>query len=321
MKPAARAPFPAAPAKKVVLFTGYSCSSRCHFCIDLNKRDIPDKSTQQIVAEMVKARAEGAAVLELIGGETTIRADFMPLLRAAKRLGFQDVVVVTNGRMFAYPDFAREAATAGLTDLVLSIHGPDAALHDQLTAAPGSFDQLLKGVENLRAAGFDRLYANCTVVRQNMSRLPEIGRLFLRLGLTHAEFIFVDPTYGGAYTNFEAQVPPISEAAPFMRDTLDLGRAAGTRDWTVRYVPLCHFRGYEDQISELRERRLYQTQHWAPEFVNPDVGSTRPLVSRIKTERCAGCLRFDSCEGIWKEYVKRRGDAELEPILYDADAN
>jgi len=306
----------AAPAKvkKVVLFTGYSCSSRCHFCIDLNKRDIPDKSTQEIVREMALAKEQGAEVLELIGGETTIRGDFMPLLRAAKRLSFRDVVVVTNGRMFSYPEFAKEAVESGLTDLVFSIHGPDAALHDQLTAAPGSFDELVRGIANLRAIGFHRLYANCTVVRQNMSRLPEIGKLFLSLGLDHAEFIFVDPSYGGAYTQFEAQVPDISLAAPFMRETLDVGRAAGTRDWTVRYVPLCHFQGYEDQVSELRERAQYHTEHWAPEFTNTDVGASRPLTSRIKTERCSGCRKFDSCEGIWKEYVKRKGDKELTPI-------
>jgi len=35
--------------QKLVLFTGFSCNSHCHFCIDLNKRDLPDKSTQQIV--------------------------------------------------------------------------------------------------------------------------------------------------------------------------------------------------------------------------------------------------------------------------------
>jgi MoaA/NifB/PqqE/SkfB family radical SAM enzyme len=310
---------PSKKTEKLVLFTGFSCNSHCHFCIDLNKRDIPDKSTGRLLEEMARAKALGAEVLELIGGEATIRGDFLGLLRAARRLGFRDVVVVSNGRMFAYPDFARQAVEAGLTDLVLSIHGPDAALHDQLTAAPGSFDQLLDGIGNLRALGFDRLYANCAVVRQNAERLPEIGRLFLRLGLGHAEFIFVDPSYGGAYAQFDALVPPLASAAAHMRETLDLGRAAGTRDWTVRYVPLCHFLGYEDQVSELRERAQYRTRHWAPEFTNPDVGGTRPLVSRLKTERCRGCLAFDRCEGLWTEYVRRRGDAELRPILHDAD--
>jgi MoaA/NifB/PqqE/SkfB family radical SAM enzyme len=300
--------------EKLVLFTGFSCNSRCHFCIDLNKRDVPDKSTQAIVEEMARAKAQGVEYLELIGGETTIRTDFLPIVRTAKKFGFRDIVVVTNGRMLSYPDFAKRTVDAGVTDIVFSIHGHDAKLHDAVTAAPGSFDELLRGIENVRACGLERVFGNCTVVRPNMAFLPDIGRLFLRLDIHHVEFIFVDPNYGGAYTSFDSLVPSISEAAPFMRETLDVGRAGGTRDWTVRYVPLCHFDGYLDQVSELREVELFRTRHWAPDFINEDVGASRAVAGRLKTERCTGCSLYDRCEGLWKEYIKRRGDSELNPV-------
>lgn len=300
--------------QKLVLFTGFSCNSHCHFCIDLNKRDLPDKSTRQIISEMVSARDRGVEYLELIGGETTIRGDFLPIVRTAKKLGFKDVVVVTNGRMLSYPDFARRTVEAGVTDLIFSIHGHDAKLHDELTFAQGAFDELLKGIENVRALGFKRIFANCTVVKQNMKHLPDIGRLFTRLGIHHAEFIFVDPTYGGGWSNFNGLVPRISEAAPYMRETMDVGRAWGTRDWCVRYVPLCHFTDYLDQISEIREVKLFRTRHWAPDFKNDDVGPSRQVAGREKTARCEGCSLYDQCEGMWKEYVKRVGDEELRPV-------
>jgi molybdenum cofactor biosynthesis enzyme MoaA len=304
--------------EKLVLFTGFSCNSRCHFCIDLNKRDVADKSTQTIIEEMVRARAIGVEYLELIGGETTIRSDFLPIVRTAKRLGFRDIVVVTNGRMLSYPDFAKKTVEAGVTDIVFSIHGHDAALHDAVTAAPGSFDELLRGIENVRALGLERVFGNCTVVKPNMARLPDIGRLFLRLKIHHVEFIFVDPNYGGAFTNFDGLVPLISEAAPYMRETLDIGRAGGTRDWTVRYVPLCYFPGYLDQVSELREVELFRTRHWAPDFQNEDVGASRVVSGRLKPEKCVGCSLYDRCEGLWKEYLKRRGDSELVPLAAGA---
>ena len=305
---------PARRTQKLVLFTGFSCNSHCHFCIDLNKRDLPDKSTGKILEELVRAKAEGVEYLELIGGETTIRRDFLPVVRAAKKLGFKDIVVVTNGRMLAYPEFARETVAAGVTDLVFSIHGPDAKLHDELTYAPGSFDELLRGVANARAAGLERIFGNCTVVKQNMRRLPEIAELFLRLGIHHVEFIFVDPSYGGAYTNFHGLVPRVSEAAPFMREALEVGRRGGTRDFVVRYVPLCHFPDHLDQVSELREVATFRTRHWAPDFTNDDVGAGRVAAGRAKTERCAGCSLFDRCEGLWNEYLRRVGDEELSPV-------
>lgn len=300
--------------QKLVLFTGYSCNSKCSFCIDLHKRDIPDKSTEQILAEIFRAKKQGVEYIEFIGGETTVRPDFFPMIRAAKKLGFQDIVVVTNGRMLSYPEFARETVEAGVTDLVFSIHGHDAELHDRLTAAPGSFEELLKGISNVRKMGFKRVFANCTIVQQNVPHLPDIGRLFLDLKIHHVEFIFVDPTYGGGFMYFDSLVPKISEAAPYMRQTLDLGRKHGIRDWTVRYVPLCHFEDYLDQISEIREVELFHTRHWAPEFTNNDVGASRPVYGRQKTERCKGCSLFDRCEGIWIEYLKRFGDEELRPV-------
>lgn len=311
---------PAGRTQKLVLFTGFSCSSHCHFCIDLNKRDLPDKSTRQIVEEMVQAKAAGVEYLEMIGGETTIRRDFIPLVRTAKKLGFKDVVVVTNGRMFALPGFAKATVEAGVTDLVFSIHGPDAKLHDELTYVPGAFDELIAGVANARAAGLQRIFGNCTVVKQNMKRLPEIAALFLKLGIHHVEFIFVDPTYGGAYTNFHGLVPRISEAAPFMRAALDVGRKGGTTDFVVRYVPLCHFTDYLDQVSEIREVATFRTRHWAPDFKNDDVGAGRVIAGRGKTEKCEGCALYDRCEGLWKEYVRRYDDSELTPVKAPAEA-
>jgi MoaA/NifB/PqqE/SkfB family radical SAM enzyme len=305
---------PAGRTQKLVLFTGFSCSSHCHFCIDLNKRDLPDKSTRQIVQEMVQAKAAGVEYLEMIGGETTIRRDFIPLVRTAKKLGFKDIVVVTNGRMFAHEAFAKDTVAAGVTDLVFSIHGPDAKLHDELTYVPGAFDELLRGVANVRAAGLERIFGNCTVVRQNMARLPEIAALFLRLGIHHVEYIFVDPTYGGAYTNFAGLVPRIADAAPYMREALAVGRRGGTKDFVARYVPLCHFPDDLDQISEIREVATFRTRHWAPDFKNDDVGAGRVAAGRSKTARCGGCSLFDRCEGIWNEYLARYDDSELTPV-------
>jgi MoaA/NifB/PqqE/SkfB family radical SAM enzyme len=172
----------------------------------------------------------------------------------------------------------------------------------------------MKAVENVRNEGLERIFGNCTVIKQNMKHLPDIGRLFLKLGIHHVEFIFVDPTYGGAYTNFNGLVPRISEAAPYIRETLDIGRKGGTRDFVARYVPLCHFPDHLDQISEIREVQTFRTRHWAPDFKNDDVGASRVQAGRAKTDKCVGCSLYDSCEGIWKEYLRRYDDSEFMPV-------
>jgi molybdenum cofactor biosynthesis enzyme MoaA len=304
------------PAKmlKVVLFTGYACNNNCVFCIDADKRGLPQKTTAELLREILRAKKKGARVLEIIGGEATIRPDFSRLVAAAKKLGIPQVSCATNGRVFADPAAARRIVASGIDSLIFSVHGPDARVHDALTRAPGSFAQLKKGLANLRALGFSNICGNTTVVKRNMAALPRLAEFYVKNGVRNVEFIFVDPNYGGARNDFSALVPRISKAAPHMRSALALGLRAGMDQWKARYVPLCHFKDVLGQISELNERRLFLTEHWAPDFVNEDATGSRAEVARSRTARCRGCALYAECEGIWNEYLRRYGDAELKPV-------
>ena len=299
---------------KIVLFTGYTCSNRCLFCVDADKRGLPEKTTGELLSLIYAAKKKGADVLEIIGGEATIRPDFTALVRAAKDVGIAEVVCATNGRVFADMDMAKAIIGAGIDALIFSIHGPKAQIHDALTATPGSFSELMKGLANLKKLGFKRVGGNTTVVKGNMHALPALAELYIRLGTRNVEYIFVDPNYGGARNDFARLVPKISAAAPYMKKALRIGLAAGFGQWKVRYVPLCHFKGFEAQISETNERLLFHTEHWAPDFKNTDAIGSRSVVGRRRTAACKGCARFHVCEGIWVEYLKRYGDRELKAV-------
>jgi len=299
---------------KIVLFTGYACNNNCAFCIDADKRGLPQKTTAELLAEVLRAAKKGADILEIIGGEATIRPDFARVVAAAKKLGVKEVACATNGRVFADPAAARRIVAAGIDSLIFSVHGPDARIHDALTRSPGSFAQLKKGLANLKALGFNAINGNTTVVKRNMAALPRLAEFYVRHGVRNVEYIFVDPNYGGAKNDFEKLVPRISAAAPHMRRALAIGRRAGMDQWKARYVPLCHFTDCLDQISELNEKKLFLTEHWAPDFKNTDAIGSRAAVARAKTGRCRGCVLYGACEGIWVEYLKRRGDKELKPV-------
>jgi len=130
---------------------------------------------------------------------------------------------------------AGRIVSSGIDSLVFSVHGPDARTHDALTRAPGSFDQLKKGLANLRALGFSGICGNTTVVKKNMAALPRVAAFYIKRGIRNVEYIFVDPNYGGAKNCFRALVPRISAAAPHMRRALELGRRAGFPGWRARW--------------------------------------------------------------------------------------
>lgn len=292
---------------------GYECNNSCSFCINSYKRDLESKSTARIMQEMAVARKQGNTYLELIGGEPTIRPDILDIISFGRKLKFRDIVMATNGRLFSYNDFAKRIVEAGLTDLIFSIHGDTPKLHDSLTRAKGSFEQLMKGIGNIRSAGLWKIGTNTTIVKQNYRRLEKIGILIRSLGINNAEFIFVDPENGEISDDFHTFVPRISKAAPYIHKTLALAQEKTTH-WHVRYVPLCYFTEYIHQISELKESEFFNTQHLAPDFINLDVVTSRKNISRKKTKKCIGCDLFDSCEGIWRKYLENYGDEELRPV-------
>jgi len=300
--------------KKTVIITGYSCNNNCKFCIDANKRNLPEKTTEEIISEMVDSRSRGRTYLEIIGGEQTIRPDFVYLVETAKKIGFRNIVMATNGRMLAYKAFAKKVIEAGITSIIFSIHGHKPELHDSLTRSNGSFKQLLSGINNIKSLGFKNIGSNTTIVKQNYKHLPTIARFIYRKGIRNAEFIFADPTYGGAHDNFTESVTKISDSAFYIKRCLDIGRKARLGHWHIRYVPLCCFLGYEKQISELDEVKRFKTEHLAPDFKNFDVEHSRGSIARIKPEKCRNCLYYNNCEGIWREYIARYGDQELIPV-------
>ena len=301
--------------KKTVIIVGYQCNNRCQFCNEANKRELYNKTTQQVKKEMIGARNRKTTYLELIGGEMTIRPDILELISFAKELRFKTITMATNGRMFSYPKLVEKIIKAGLTNIVFSIHGHKPEIHDYLTQSPGSFKQLLEGLNNFKKLGFKKIGSNTTIVKYNYKYLPEIGQFIYNHGIRNSEFIFVDPNYGGAYDDFDKLVPQISQIAPYVRKCLDIGKKNKIPHWHIRYVPLCYFQDYLDQISELQEVETFKTEHLAPDFENFDVEGSRQSVGRKKPKKCEKCKLFNLCEGIWQEYYKRYGDKELNPVL------
>lgn len=299
--------------KKTVIVTGYSCNNRCGFCYNIHKRGLPDRATGEIIKEIADARNRGSNYLEIIGGEETIRADIIDIVKFAEKLGFETIAMATNGRMFSNADFARQITAAGLNHVIFSMHGHNAKLHDGLTDVKGSFGQLLEGIRNTQGLAV-QIGSNTTIVKQNYKFLADIGNLLYKLGIRNAEFIFVDPSRGGAYEHFDEFVPRVSEAAAFIRKCLDIGKNKGIIHWHIRYVPLCYFLDYRDQISELNEVKKFDSEHVAQDFRNTNVELSRKEVGRIRPKKCRGCAEYNNCEGLWKEYYKHYGDKELRPV-------
>jgi len=272
--------------RRLELLVGYSCNNNCSFCyVSDEKLKFKDKTTEELKKDMLEPRKRGTKELSFLGGEPTIREDIFELIRFGVKQGFTQVKLTTNGRMLSYSKFADELIKAGLTKVLFSIHGSNEEIHDSLTNVSGSFRQLIRGVENIKRHKNVIIETNSTITRINYKNLPEMAKLFIKLGMLSSEFIFVFP-HGKAMENPRKVVPKYSEARPYMEKASDIGRNSPTKI-LMRYVPYCilpnHIEFIADQYDPAEREQV------GPGVETLDVIKARRELDRIHVPQCKGC--------------------------------
>jgi MoaA/NifB/PqqE/SkfB family radical SAM enzyme len=294
--------------ERIDLKLGFTCNNNCRHCVAADKRKLPDRTTEEVLHELREARSAGASEVVLTGGEPTIRKDIFEIISYAKSIGYKLIQLQTNARMLSYPEFAEKIIKAGVNEVVPAIHAHKADIHNRITRVPGSFEQTVRGIKNVRKHKVF-LYTNTVVTKLNYKILPELTEFVIGLGADHYQFAFVHPS-GNAYEYYKDVVPRISEAATYIQKALDIGRARGIFA-TVEAVPFCLMLGYEEHALEI----------YIPPTELRDVGRTvkdfnelRRTKGRKKGPDCARC-RYDLvCEGTWREYPEKMGFDEFKPV-------
>lgn len=294
--------------KRLDLKVGYKCNNNCMFCVIAEKREQGNKTTEEIKKDLKLARKSGTAQIVFTGGEPTIRPDLIELVKYAKEIGFEEIQIQSNGRMFCYMDFCKKLVNAGVTEFGPALHGADAKTHDSLTKSPGSFEQTIQGIKNLVGLN-QKVIMNSVITKQNFRQLPKIVELFANLKVHQAQLAFVHPM-GNAGKEFDKIVPSFKEAMPYIYKAIEKAKNKGLR-LMVEAVPLCLMQGYEQFSSEqyIPETEIREIEGFTPNFTK-----ARKEEGKRKGPKCRECRYFLVCEGPWKEYPEKKGFSEFIPV-------
>ncbi|MFH1723001.1 MAG: radical SAM protein [Elusimicrobiota bacterium] len=295
--------------RRLDLKIGFACNNRCDFCAQGDKRRSVARLTfRQIVGELKTAAQQGVRGVVFTGGEPTLHPHLLEAVAAAKTLGYRSIQVQTNGRRFAYLDFCRALKEAGANEFSPSLHGSTPAVHDGQTHSPGAWKQVVRGIENMRRLGLFVL-TNSVVTRRNYKDLPELARLLVRLEVDQMQFAFVH-IVGTAAVKAREVVPRKSDAMPYIKEGLRVGRAGGVRCYTEA-IPYCLLAGFDDCAAErvipdgIIVDSNIRVEHWE---------RYRTQEGKAKRRECGTC-RYDAvCEGPWREYPEMYGWDEFAPV-------
>jgi MoaA/NifB/PqqE/SkfB family radical SAM enzyme len=224
-----------------------SCNNHCLFCHDAPAQDgsmIPEATIRDILSQ---GRRDKYSRVVLSGGEATLHPRFLDIVAYAKQIGYAPIQVVTNGRMFAYPDFLSAAINAGLGEITFSIHGHTPRLHDLQTRVPGSFEQALAGLRN--AISSKRLVVNMDIVinKLNVRHLARILTFFHRIGIHEFDLLHIIP-FGEAWSHRQEVFYAPAKNLTSLRRAFDVGNKLGLCLWTNRFPP-AYLEGYENLIQ------------------------------------------------------------------------
>jgi len=182
------------------LFLTDNCNLRCVSCAcwrNTTRNELSTDEWKDVLRQLVRLPIHKA---NFTGGEPLIRRDAVELMDFAQRIGITHTHLNTNAILLT-PAKLDEVLAAGIRSFNVSVDGPR-ALHDQIRGCEDAFDLTTRHLRNVIAKR-DRyrlkVRMNFTVMRDNVSSLPEIAalaqelrvRLYINL-VTDKTFLFRD---------------------------------------------------------------------------------------------------------------------------------
>ncbi|MBL7154923.1 MAG: radical SAM protein [Candidatus Portnoybacteria bacterium] len=274
--------------KSPFIYAGYNCNNRCIFCFEAD-REFPHKTTDEIKKEVNIIR-KNFDFINFMGQEPTLRKDIIELIAYAKNLGFREVGITTNGRMFAYKDFTKNILKNGLTQIGLTVAGSTPQMHDWHTLIKGSFEQALTGIKNIllyKKPDFSFLI-NLMVTQKNFKDLLKMVDFYADLDIREINIGHIMPL-NKIIVHSKKIVAQMSQVAPWLIKCQDK-YGQQIKFLFVEY-PACVFpKPYQELAFPCLEEN--------------------PQKKRIKL--CQKCQYRERCTGISQAYLNLYGTQEFK---------
>ena len=216
--------------RNVYLYITEKCQLHCHHCYMGDRL----KSGQFMPTPKVQHclelwRKMGGSKLSILGGEPTLHPDFVHICRTAKQIGYEKVIINTNGLRKSWQQLSTMTPDE-LSYIQISLDGGSSETHD-LIRGKGTFRIAWSTTEALVKKKFDTRVI-CTVNRKNRKDCLELIKKCEEIGVCLVKF-HVFSTIGNGIENSSWALTP-SEWIQFYEQ---LEEEKKTRKIQVWYQP------------------------------------------------------------------------------------
>lgn len=297
---------------------GHLCNNRCVFCSSGQltqmkiARPVP---FEPIIQALDEARAAGAVHLTFLGGEPTIHKRFLDVLRHAVGLGFEHIVIFTNGVMFTHPGFIESVVALGRFEWRISIQGATDEAHVATTGRAESFQRILHGLGELQRRG-QLVTTNMCVNERSYRSLPHYPELLERYGVRQLHVDIVRPESTGERDEEYLRdiMPRYADMAPYYTRMLEgFERWDPDFDVNVGNLPYCVLPAWASRIHHGGQQTVTKS---SDSNGLEDSMNKYEWQSSLRTHLpgCAACVFRSRCTGIFRVYLEMHGGEEFQPL-------
>ncbi len=170
-----------------------ACDLACRHCRAeaIDWRDPRELTTEEGLDLIDQVHSMGAQIMVLTGGDPAKRDDIFDLIRHGSELGLRMATIPAATEKLT-PELIKKLKTSGLSQIALSLDGPNAEVHDTFRGVQGAFELTMKGAQYIREEGIP-LQINTTFSEYNFDYFDEIAELVKSLGVVFWEVFFLVP--------------------------------------------------------------------------------------------------------------------------------
>lgn len=291
------------PLLDVVL--GYDCNLKCSYCTITDPMRERALDPQVIAREIEQAAARGWRRVAFTGGEPTIFPALPKLVRFARKRGFDEVKVASNGLRYAHAPYLDHLVECGVNIFHMSMHAFDDAAYERTVHLNDTARLRRQAIHNLVERDLDPI-ADLILKNDTYPELPGWIESLVEQGVRHFNLWLVSLTDENA--GRVEQLPAIGDLVPTLCRVFDEARSGGYEVNSL-HVPRCFLPGYEDHV---RHPGSDGVRVLTPDDCF-DLTDSR-LTGGVKPSACSGCRYEQSCPGLRADYVQVHGTAGLATV-------
>ncbi len=291
--------------KNLILELNSICNCDCVYCYLHNRKDKGMGSFEYFKDKIKEFAAKGTKNIDFTGGEPTLYPYLRELIREARKQGFENLNLITNGIKLSDIEFCKKIIPEGITRVIVSVDGPNSEVCETITNLKGSFDYTMQALENLKVFNC-KIGATVVVNKFNYFYIEDIFSVCMKKGVDFFNVQYMLPYIKDKHVDCRVippeVIPTYNETLPYLRAGLE--KFKDKIKTNVHFIPFCYMEGYEDLLyMEADKEDRYAVNYRGFGY---NIGG-HLLKDTVKTEKCRGCRYENYCIGFFQSYAKELG--------------